>query len=83
MLLREASDEEDVVALLDCKSEITEVGKWVGEGAKATLVGVANADIFEKIIEKIRARVQAGAATFLVKVKAHRGEPLNLVRKQS
>ena len=38
MLLREASDEEDVVALLDCKSEITEVGKWVGEGAKATLL---------------------------------------------
>ena len=42
-----------------------------------SLVGVANADILEKIIEKIRARVQAGAATFLVKVKAHRGEPLN------
>jgi len=77
MLLREAPDEEDVVALLDCKSEITEVGKWIGEGAKATLVGVANADILEKIIEKLRARVQAGAATFLVKVKTHRGEPLN------
>ena len=77
MLLREAPDEEDVVALLDCKSEITEVGKWIGEGAKATLVGVANADILEKIIEKLRARIQAGAATFLVKVKAHRGEPLN------
>ena len=77
MLLREAPEAEDVVALLDCKSEITEVRKWVGEGAKATLVGIANADILEAIIEKLRARVQAGAATFLVKVKAHRGEPLN------
>ena len=77
MLLREATDEEDVVALLDCKSEITEVGKWVGEGAKAAQVGVANADILGIIIEKVRERVQAGAATFLVKVKAHRGESLN------
>ena len=40
-------------------------------------MGIANADILEAIIEKLRARVQAGAATFLVKVKAHRGEPLN------
>ena len=77
MLLREAPDEEDVAALLDCKSEITGVGKWVGGGAKATLVGVANADILEAIIEKLRARVQTGAGTFLVKVKAHRGEPVN------
>jgi hypothetical protein len=35
MLLREATEAEDVLALLDCKSEITEVRNWVGEGAKA------------------------------------------------
>ena len=29
------------------------------------------------IIERVRERVQKGASTFLVKVKAHRGEPLN------
>ena len=74
------------MTLLDCKPEITEVGKWAGEGAQATggvcqwqatLVGFANADILAPIIEKLRARVRAGADTFLVKVKAHRGETLN------
>jgi len=49
------------VTLLDCKPEITEVGKWAGEGAQATggvcqwqatLVGFANADILAPIIEK-------------------------------
>ena len=65
------------MTLLDCKPEITEVGKWAGEGAQATLAGFANADILAPIIEKLRARVRAGADTFLVKVKAHRGEPLN------
>jgi hypothetical protein len=35
------------------------------------------ADIMISIIERIRERVQKGARTFMVKVKAHRGEPLN------
>ena len=39
--------------------------------------GNANADIMISIIERIRERVQKGARTFMVKVKAHRGEPLN------
>ena len=29
------------------------------------------------IVERIRERVQKGARTFMIKVKAHRGEPLN------
>ena len=29
------------------------------------------------IIEHVRERVLSGARTFMVKVKAHRGEPLN------
>jgi hypothetical protein len=49
----------------------------VGEGRKATLVGAPDADILLEAIEEIRKRTTAGAATFLVKVKAHRGEPVN------
>jgi hypothetical protein len=37
----------------------------------------ANADIMMSIIECVRARVLRGAHTYMVKVKAHRGEPLN------
>ena len=34
-------------------------------------------DVLKKIIIKLQKRVQEGAATLLVKVKAHRGDPLN------
>jgi hypothetical protein len=46
-------------------------------GLRTTLAGNANADIVTSIVEGVRARVLQGACTFMVKVKAHRGEPLN------
>ena len=36
-----------------------------------------DADILAAAIEILRKRIAAGTATFLVKVKAHRGEPAN------
>ena len=42
---------------------------------KATLVGAPDADILLEAIEEIRKRTTTGAATFLVKVKAHQEEP--------
>jgi len=50
---------------------------WIGEGGKATLVGAPDADILAAAIEILRKRISAGTATFLIKVKAHRGEPAN------
>ena len=58
-----------------CDNQV--VKRWVGEGGKATLVGAPDADILLEAIEELRKRTTAGAATFLVKVKAHRGEPKN------
>ena len=49
----------------------------IGEGGKATLVGPPDADILAAAIEILRKRIAAGTTTFLVKVKAHRGEPAN------
>jgi len=49
--------------------------RWLGEGGKTTLVGAPDANILREAIEELRKRTTAGAATFLVKVKAHRGEP--------
>jgi len=51
------------------------VKRWVGECKKATLVGAPDADMLRAAIEELRRRTTAGAATFLVKVITHRGEP--------
>jgi len=40
------------------------------------LVGAPDADILREAIEELPKRTTAGAATFLVKVKARRGEHL-------
>jgi len=50
---------------------------WVGEGGKATLEGGPDADTLLEAMAELRKRTTAGAATFLVKVKAHRGGPAN------
>jgi len=41
------------------------------------LVGAPDVDILAAAIEILRKRIATGSATFLVKVKAHRGEPAN------
>ena len=41
------------------------------------MVGAPDTDILAAAIEILRKRIASGTATFLVKVKAHRGEPAN------
>ena len=53
------------------------VFKGVGQGGKATLATAPDADILREIICMLTQRVRAGRATFLIKVKSHRGEPIN------
>jgi hypothetical protein len=50
------------------------MSRWIGSGPRTKLAGDANADIMTLIIECVSVR---RARTFMVKVKAHRGEPLN------
>ena len=49
----------------------------MGQGGKATLATALDADILKEIICLLTRHVRAGKATFLVKVKSHRGEPIN------
>jgi hypothetical protein len=49
----------------------------VGQGGKATLATAPDADILREIVCLLTQRVRAGRATFLIKVKSHRGEPIN------
>jgi len=53
------------------------VKRWAGEVRKATLVGAPDAEILLEAIKELQKRTTAGAATVLVKVKVHRGEPAN------
>jgi len=66
-----------MLCLCDNQALLKAVKRWVGEGGKATLVGAPDGDISLAAIEELRKRTTAGTATFLVKMKAHRGEPKN------
>ena len=46
-------------------------------GDKTSLANTTDADFLVYILSKLRVRIVAKARTFLVKIKAHRGEPLN------
>ena len=48
-----------------------------GARGEVSLVNTVDADILEYILAKLAVRIPAKSRTFLVKVKAHRGEPLN------
>ena len=50
---------------------------WLGEGGKANLATKPNADIMREVLCTLRTRIDAGGSTLLVKVKSHRGEPIN------
>ena len=75
--LQAAPVESDVLYLCDSEAALNKMSRWIGSGPRTTLAGDANADIMTSIIECLRERVLKGARTFMVKVKAHRGEPLN------
>jgi ribonuclease HI len=68
---------EDVLLLCDNEAVLCAIKKWVGQGGKATLAIAPDADILREIVCLLTQRVRAGRATFLIKVKSHRGEPIN------
>ena len=57
--------------LCDNQELLKAVKRLIGKDGKATLVGAPDTDILLEAIEELRKRTTAGAATFLVKVKAH------------
>jgi len=77
LLLRDTLIEEPLLYLCDNQSLLKAVNRWIDDGGKATLVGTLDADILAAAIEILRKRIAAGTAAFLVKVKAHQGEPAN------
>jgi len=77
LTLCETLIEEPLLYLCDNQSLLKAVNRWIGEGGKATLVRALEADMLAAVIEILQKRIATGTSTFLVKVKAHRGEPVN------
>jgi ribonuclease HI len=71
--LTKAHPTQDLLYPTDSKSILKTISKWVGEGTRANLT----TDLVREIVQILQERVTAGANTFLVKIKAHRGEPFN------
>ena len=77
LALRGTPVTKPMLYLCDYQALLKAVKTWEGENGKATLVKTPDVDILREAIEELRKRTTAGAAMFLVKVKAHRGEPAN------
>ena len=70
-------DNENLLYVTDSEAILQAINKWIGGGAKLSLLRSPDGDVLKAIIIKLQKRVKAGAATLLIKVKAHRGDPLN------
>ena len=68
---------EDLDRIKSSWNSEEEKDEWIGFGRQSTLAQDPNADIMRAILERLHERVNCGAATFLTKIKAHSGEPLN------
>ena len=74
----EAHDDHiDLLYLTDSEATLQAIHRWIGGGAKLNLSRSPDADVLKAIILKLQKRVEAGATTLLIKVKDHRGDPLN------
>ena len=75
--LEDHGDDINLLYLMDSEAILQAIHRWIGCGAKLNLSKAPDADVLKRIIIKLQKRVLAGAVTLLIKVKAHRGDPLN------
>jgi hypothetical protein len=74
----EAHDDHiDILYLTDRETSLQTIHKWIDGGSKLNLSRSSDADVLKSIVLKLQKRVEAGATTLLIKVKDHRGDPLN------
>ena len=74
----EAHDDHiDLLYLTDSEESLQVIHKWIGGGVKLNLSKSTDVDVLKVIILKLQRRVDVGATTLMIKVKTHRGDPLN------
>ena len=67
--LEDHDDDVSLLYLTDSEAILQAIHRWIGCGAKLNLSKSPDADDLKKFIIKLQKRVQAGAATLIVKVK--------------
>jgi hypothetical protein len=70
-------DHLSLLYLTDNEATLQAIHKRIGFGAKLNLSKSPDVDVLKRTIIKLHLRVQVGEATLLIKVKGHRGDPLN------
>jgi len=73
-------DRNPIILLSDSACFLSSSQKWIWEGKSPSVWGNPVADIMRDIIQLLRERIEQGLLTILIKIKAHRGDPLNELR---
>ena len=70
-------DRKPVILLSDSTRFLFSSQKWIGEGKSPSMWANPDADIMRDKPQLLRERIQQGLLTVFIKIKAHRGDPLN------
>ena len=78
MALNDCKDlKKPVILFTDSETMLELIDAWIGEGTTKSLYNVDDSDILREILSLLHHRTQLGYPTFLIKLKAHRGDPYN------
>ena len=66
-----------VILFSDSETFLEHIEAWIDEGSNKCLQTIEDGDILRAILSLLHYRVARGYPTFLVKLKAHRGDPYN------
>ena len=66
-----------VILFTDSETMLELIDAWIGEGTTKSLYNIDDSDILREILSLLHHRTQLGYPTFLIKLKAHRGDPYN------
>jgi len=70
-------DRKPIILQSDSACFLSSSQKWIGEGKSPSMHGNPVADIMKDIVQLLRERIKQGLLTIFIKIKAHRGDPLN------
>jgi len=70
-------DGKPIILLSESACFLSSSQKWIGQGKSPSMWGNPDADIMRNIVQLLRERIEQGLLNIFIKIKAHRGDPLN------
>jgi len=70
-------DRKPIILLSDSACFLSSSQKWVGEEKSPSMHGNPDADIMRDKVQLLRERIEQDHLTIFIKIKTHRGDPLN------